>query len=137
MEEILPLFAKTSETLSFDGWSEKLKLNPKSSWESGYMRSGEQDEIPSRLHFPMSWRQLVSGTELNRLARTLRPAGRGVEFWWGSAASRPAPASLRLRHADFSANEEGILQGIAGAPDDDSAGKFKRSRSALVENDDA
>ncbi len=137
MREILPLFAETTETLAFDGWSSKLSLHAKSSWEGGYMKSGDKDDIPSLLHFPLSWRQLRSREEVNQLAQSLRPAGRGVEFWWGSATSRPAPLTLRHRHAGFATKEEAVRQGIGDAAGDDEAAKFKRVTSALVWSDDA
>ena len=133
LDEVVPIFRKTSEALAFDGYASGASVKPQPQWEGGFSGTpGEEESLINKLLFPFNFRELLRQTDLEPLARQLGRAGRGVSWWWGAANHRQASLALRSRHAEFAAQERHVEEGIANAEDDKALKSFGRVSENLV-----
>ena len=134
LDEVLPIFRKTSEALALTGFASGASVKATTQWAGGFGGTpSESESLINRLLFPMTYRELTRETEVTSLARQIGQAGMGVSWWWGSMNKRMASAALRARHPGFEARQRAVSEGLAQAEDDKARDKFGRTRSPLIE----
>ena len=134
LDEVLPIFRKTSEALALTGFASGASVTAASQWSGGFGGTpGESESLINQLLFPMTYRELTRETALSALAAQIGQAGMGVTWWWGTANQRMASSALRIRHRGFEDREAAVRDGINEAEDDKVRDKFGRSRWPLIE----
>ena len=134
LDEVLPIFRKTSEALALTGFAAGASVKADSQWSGGWGGSASESEaLINQLLFPMTFRELTRSTEAPALAAQIGRSAIGASWWFGTQNHRMASLALRVRHPGFDERERAVREGIAEAEDDKKRDSFGRTRWPLIE----